>query len=138
MIRMCETGRNPTMCYLSRTHGLCIAWLYERFKSGALELIYEESSKMAGDIFTKAFTDRAKWNGVCHLVNIVDKDLFYDLIASSVPAPDGGGIFPTTTPAADAPNEISEDDDNVDDNNKDNIKVPRKIRKQQRPRPRLQ
>ena len=50
---------------------------------------------MAADIFTKAFTDKAKWLEVCHLVNIVDKDIFYELIAASAPDPDGGGIFST-------------------------------------------
>ena len=93
MIRICETGRNPTMRYLSRTHGLCIAWLYERFQSSLLSLVYEESSKMAADIFTKAFTDKVKWADVCSLVNIVDKDVFYDHVASMVPDPEGGGIL---------------------------------------------
>ena len=27
-----KTGRNPTMRHISRTHGICIAWLSERFK----------------------------------------------------------------------------------------------------------
>ena len=42
MIRICQTGRNPTMRYLSRTMGISIAWLYERFQDTNLELIYEE------------------------------------------------------------------------------------------------
>ena len=58
MIRICQTGRNPTMRYLSRTMGISIAWLYERFQDTNLELIYEESAKMAADIFTKALQTR--------------------------------------------------------------------------------
>ena len=32
MVRVVETGRNPTMRYIGRTHGVSIAWLQERFK----------------------------------------------------------------------------------------------------------
>ena len=32
MMRVVETGRNPTMRYIGRTHGVSIAWLHERFK----------------------------------------------------------------------------------------------------------
>ena len=38
---------------------------------------------MAADIFTKSSTDKVKRLEVCRLVNIVDKDVFYDLIAHS-------------------------------------------------------
>ena len=93
MIRICQTGRNPTMRYLSRTMGISIAWLYERFQGTNLELIYEESAKMAADIFTKAFTDKVKWQEVCNLVNIVDKDEFYEHIAYALPPAAGGGTL---------------------------------------------
>ena len=63
--------------------GLNVSWLYERFQSTELELTYEVSSEMAADIFTKSFTDKVKWLEVCRLVNVVDKDVFYDLIAHS-------------------------------------------------------
>ena len=92
MIRICETGRNPTMRYMSRTQGVAFGWLFERFQENYLELIYEESAKMAADIFTKAFTDKATWIEVCRLVNIVDLDDFYDHIAHSIPPAEGGGI----------------------------------------------
>ena len=92
MIRICQAGRNPTMRYLSRTMGISIAWLYERFQDTNLELIYEESAKMTADIFTKAFTDKAKWQEVCHLVNIVDKEQFYEHIAYVAPPAAGGGV----------------------------------------------
>ena len=38
MIRVVETGKNPTMRYLGRTHGVSIAWLHETFKGEALRL----------------------------------------------------------------------------------------------------
>eukprot|EP00972_Heterocapsa_arctica_P070192 10369016-Heterocapsa_arctica.AAC.1 len=31
MIRVVETGRNPMMRYLQRTHGVSVAWLHETF-----------------------------------------------------------------------------------------------------------
>ena len=92
MIRICVTGRNPTMRYISRTQGLNIAWLYERFQSPELELRYEASSAMAADIFTKSFTDKVKWAEVCRLVNVVDKDVFYSFIAAQTAG--GGSLIP--------------------------------------------
>ena len=37
-----------------------------------MQLVYEVSARMAADIFTKAFTDKAKWVEVCDLINHVD------------------------------------------------------------------
>ena len=99
-------AENPTMRYLSRTQGLNLRWLYERFQSPELELMYEVSSNMAADIFTKSFTDKVKWLEVCRLVNIVDKDVFYDLIAHShAPsvAQTAGGGTARDQPATPAP-----------------------------------
>ena len=61
MIRIVETGRNPTMRYIGRTHGISVAWLHETFKKDELTLAYELSSRMCADIFTKGFTDADKW-----------------------------------------------------------------------------
>ena len=57
MIKVVQSGRNPTMRYLGRTHGVSVAWLHETFKGEDLDLAYEQSSRMSADIFTKAFTD---------------------------------------------------------------------------------
>ena len=81
------------MRYLQRTAGVHIGWLFERFQSDYLDLRYEESAKMAADIFTKAFTDQQKWKDVCRLVNIADRDEFYDHISSARHPPAGGGVF---------------------------------------------
>ena len=40
--------------------GVSVAWLYERIQETFLGLVYEESAKMAADIFAKAFTDVTK------------------------------------------------------------------------------
>eukprot|EP00972_Heterocapsa_arctica_P040401 5950810-Heterocapsa_arctica.AAC.1 len=61
MIIVVETGRNPTMWYLLRTHGVSVAWLHETFKHKCLQLGYELSWRMCADIYTKGFTDAAKW-----------------------------------------------------------------------------
>ena len=53
MIRVIETGKNPTMRYLHRTHRVSVAWLHEVFKGDHLRLMYEISARMAADIFTK-------------------------------------------------------------------------------------
>jgi hypothetical protein len=58
-----RTGRNPTMRHIGRTHGICIAWLSERFK-GILGSEHTPDFKMSicptdymsADIFTKFFT----------------------------------------------------------------------------------
>ena len=51
MIRVCQTGRNFSMRYATRTARLPIAWLHERFKAGDISLIYEKSSRMTADIY---------------------------------------------------------------------------------------
>ena len=59
MIRVCETGRNPTMRHLGRTHGVSVAWLHEQLYIRKLcPIEYTESLDMAADIYTKAFLDR--------------------------------------------------------------------------------
>jgi hypothetical protein len=52
MIKIVESGRNPTMRYLGRTHGVSVAWLHETFKGEDLSLAYEISTRMCADIFT--------------------------------------------------------------------------------------
>eukprot|EP00972_Heterocapsa_arctica_P005172 768374-Heterocapsa_arctica.AAC.1 len=61
MIRVVETGRNPTMRYLLPTHGVSVAWLHGTFKKDCFDLDYELSSRMCADIYTKAFTDAVLW-----------------------------------------------------------------------------
>ena len=42
-----------------------VAWLRERFKGNDLDLVYDVSSRMVADIYTKAFTDLDKvWPGL--------------------------------------------------------------------------
>ena len=90
MIRICETGKNPTMRYLHRTHGVSVEWLHETFKSKKyLDLVYETTDRMCADIYTKAFTDNAKRGAVCQLINVVEPSSFSRLVKSKEIEPQG-------------------------------------------------
>ena len=71
MISVMTTGKNFSMRYATRTARLPIAWMHERFKAGVLELQYELSARMTADIYTKAFTDRDKWQVATWLISNV-------------------------------------------------------------------
>ena len=92
MVRICETGRNPTMRYLSRTHGVSVAWLHEQFTGGSLRLHYERSDRMRADLLTKAFTDLARWEAACWLINVIHPDRLQEVIElGGRPPPQLGG-----------------------------------------------
>ena len=61
MIRVIESGRNPTMRYLHRTHRISIATLHEiitgQVADTTINCEYTTSAEMAADIFTQGFTD---------------------------------------------------------------------------------
>ena len=76
MIRVIETGRNPTMRYLHRTHRISIATLHEILTGQSTDTTvkcqFTKSSEMAADIFTKGFTDKGKWTHATRSVGIID------------------------------------------------------------------
>ena len=72
MIRIMQSGRNPTMRHLGRTHGVSINWLHERFKEKWIQLVKEDTTTMCADIFTKAFDNKDTWNHACSLINVYD------------------------------------------------------------------
>ncbi len=95
MIHVINTGRNPTMRYLLRTHRVSVSWLHEVFKGADIVLMYEDSAKMAADIYTKGFVDPTKWKPFCGLINIIDPKLLNDknyvrLYLTHAPPSDGG------------------------------------------------
>ena len=77
MIQVCRTGRNPTMRHMERTHKMCIAWMHSQFTDGEFDLMYEETTKQAADIFTKPFVETVKWSHACGLINHVDPAEFW-------------------------------------------------------------
>ena len=95
MIKIVETGRNPTMRYIGRTHGVSVGWLHETFKGDDLTLAYEITSRMCADIYTKAFTDAEKWRLACWLINVCDPKELPELARRSMerdePPPQSGG-----------------------------------------------
>ena len=78
MIRAIETGRNPTMRYLHRTHRISIATLHEIITGQAsdtsINCEYTTSAEMAADIFTNGFTAKTKWNHATRSIGIIDVD----------------------------------------------------------------
>ena len=92
MIRVVATGRNPTMRYLGRTHRISVAWLHERFLQKDATLVYEVTTKMCADIYTKAFSDPNKWEAACWLISVVDPAVLSKLVAmGDGPPPQAGG-----------------------------------------------
>ena len=60
MIKIIQTGKNPQLRHIGRTHRVSIAWLHETFKHDWLDLVYQDTYGQAADIFTKAFTEAEK------------------------------------------------------------------------------
>ena len=112
MIRVCETGRNPTMRYLHRTHRVFVGWLHERFADPTLDLSYEITTRMSADIYTEAFTDASKWEHAQWLINVEDPSVLRGRIrraeeetaredAARTPPQSGGSSRPRTPPEGD-------------------------------------
>ena len=73
MIEVVRTGRNPTMRHLGRVHGVAIGFMHEQFQTPLMQMEYVTTSLMAADIYTKEFTDAAKWKNLCMQINIFSK-----------------------------------------------------------------
>mgnify|MGYP000126413047 CR=1 FL=1 len=84
MMRVVETGKNPSMRHIGITHGTSVAWLHECHKCKQVRLADEVSDKMAADIHTKAFTDAAKWEHAQQLINIFDPTVLNNMNQSFV------------------------------------------------------
>jgi len=74
MIKICKSGRNPTMRHLLRSHGVAVAWLKEQFDSGNYDLRYVPFAHQAADIYTKGFDNAEKWNSVRRLIGLYAPD----------------------------------------------------------------
>ena len=51
-IRVIQTGKNPTMRYMGRTHNVDLAWLHEQMTNKQFAMEYCDTARQAGDIFT--------------------------------------------------------------------------------------
>ena len=85
-IQVITTGKNPTMRYLGRTHGVSIQFLHENLGvckyENNIALKYTDSPNMVADIHTKAFPVKEKWIHASNLCNVFSpealKDRVYD------------------------------------------------------------
>ena len=82
------------MRYLHRTHRISVTWLHECFQRTDFDLVYEETSKMCADIYTKGFTDSLKWEQACWLINVVEPKRLKELLRGREPAQRGGVCSP--------------------------------------------
>ena len=103
MIRVCETGRNPTMRHLGRTHRVSVDWLHEQFSSDQISLLYEKTDRQAGDIFTKGFTNPDKWRHAAELINILSPDLLKAIGRGSAKPSSSFEVPPQVAVPQDAP-----------------------------------
>jgi hypothetical protein len=80
MIRIVETGRNPTMRHIGRVHRISVGWLHERLGNPETKdrcrIFYEDSANMRADIYTKGFTDSEKWAHAQSLIGVVDPKIY--------------------------------------------------------------
>ncbi len=56
--------------------------MHECFAQPGIDLVYEMTHRQCADIYTKAFTEPAKWYAVCLLVNVVDRHKIAQLLTS--------------------------------------------------------
>ncbi len=67
------------MRHLGRVHGIAISWLHERIGKRPdrcnIDLCYARSEQMSADIYTKAFSDKDKWDHALKLISTYGKDV---------------------------------------------------------------
>ena len=64
VLQIVRTGKNMTMRHFERTHRVPVAWLHELYhenKDEFFTLHFAKSEEMVADLFTKAFSDRGKF-----------------------------------------------------------------------------
>ena len=69
-ITVARTGKNPTMKFLERGHGVSIGWIHHRIDGGWYNMIHTRTEHMAADVYTKAFVDPNKWDRLRKLINV--------------------------------------------------------------------
>eukprot|EP00969_Alexandrium_andersonii_P120533 5329165-Alexandrium_andersonii.AAC.1 len=62
--RFSQSGMNPIMRHLERTHLVSVKWLREQTQRGRVVVEKVESAAQAAGIFTKPFVYKAAWTAV--------------------------------------------------------------------------
>ena len=84
MIRIMQTGRNPTMRHLNRTHGVDVSAMKEQFDRDYVITQYTQSDRQCADIHTKAFDNKDKWQHAANNINVFDKTTFNLAAANAI------------------------------------------------------
>jgi hypothetical protein len=86
MLRVMETGRNPTMRHLTRTHRICVAWLHEQHKREDFHFDYVKSHRMVADMYTKSIPSPSKWDECRKSIHVYrGQDVFLSVNGMSLP-----------------------------------------------------
>ena len=64
------------MRHTGRTHKVDFMWLHETVSNKTVSVEYIETDLMAADIFTKSFSNAAKWEGLLLLIGHLNKGAF--------------------------------------------------------------
>jgi len=69
-ISIIESGKNPNMKHITRSHGISISYLHEFWSQDYASYCYEKSADQRADIFTKAFRTAGTWQSACKLIGL--------------------------------------------------------------------
>ena len=90
-MRNMHTGKNDKLRHMSRTHRVNVHWIAETCRTEPIDVGACESHLMAGDMFTKSFTNGLKWNQVMKLISNFQWSEFLEMFNKGTHTP-----FPTT------------------------------------------
>jgi hypothetical protein len=75
MIKICHSGKNPTMRYLNHTRKVGVSWLMNVFKLPEIDVCKIDAKLQAADIGTKRITCLDTWRSNCVLINLSEPDV---------------------------------------------------------------
>jgi hypothetical protein len=72
MIKICHSGKNPTVRYLNCTHKVGVSWLMEVFEIDGINIYKTDTKLQAADIGAKCITCIDTWRSNCVLINLCE------------------------------------------------------------------
>ena len=92
VIKMIIKVRSPTMRYVSRTHRVALAWLFDRINlDPRIQIKYIDTKNQLADILTKGNFTRDEWNHLLCLFNISHFSSINSVKAMSKRTQEGAG-----------------------------------------------